>query len=175
MKTSSLYQLFSTFVGAMVCLSGALLAEDATVNSSDKSFLTTAYEGGLAEVATGQLGQSKATDEEVKKFAAEMVVAHSKANSELQTLAGSKKVELANEPTLTAKAKARMLDMKSGAEFDKAYMEAMVSDHKDTVKLFEKASGEASDADVKALATKLLPELQHHLAMAEALQGKVGK
>ena len=41
--------------------------------------------------------------------------------------------------------------------------------HEDTVKLFEEASREAKDPEVKAWATKTLPGLKHHLEMAKAL------
>jgi len=74
-----------------------------------------------------------------------------------------------------AAAKAKLLDGKVGADFDKAFASAAVSDHKKAVKAFEKAANEAKDADVKAFAAKTLPALKEHLSMAEALQKKTGK
>jgi putative membrane protein len=52
---------------------------------------------------------------------------------------------------------------------DKDYIDEMVSDHKEVVKLFEKAST-STDADIAAFATKMLPTLRHHLQMAEDLK-----
>jgi putative membrane protein len=160
---------------AVTCAVSHSFAADAAVNSKDKSFITNAYEDGLAEVNLGNLGKGKTAHPDVKAFAEHMVMEHSKANSELKTLADSKKVEVATEPTLVAKGKAKLLDAKSGAAFDKAYSEGMVSDHKKAVEAFEKAANEATDPDVKAFAAKTLPTLKEHLSMAEALHDKVGK
>jgi putative membrane protein len=49
-----------------------------------------------------------------------------------------------------------------------------VTAHEDTVKLFQKASADAKDPEVKAFATKTLPKLQHHLQMAQDLKKAVG-
>ena len=159
----------------MSVLAASATALAADVSGSDKSFIQDAYKDGLAEVNLGELGQGKTANPEVKAFAAQMVTDHGKANSELKTLAASKNVEVASEPSVIAKGRIKMLDAKSGAHFDKNFLEAMVKDHKDAVKAFEKAANEAKDADVKAFAGKTLPTLKHHLSMAEDLQHKVGK
>jgi putative membrane protein len=59
--------------------------------------------------------------------------------------------------------------MKAGKDLDEDYMEAMVSDHKDAVDLFEKAT-KSDDADIAAFAQKTLPTLQHHLDRAKELK-----
>lgn len=56
----------------------------------------------------------------------------------------------------------------SGASFDKAYVEMMVTDHQKAVSLFEKASRSA-DLEVKAYANKYLPVLKKHLKQIQAL------
>jgi putative membrane protein len=76
---------------------------------------------------------------------------------------------------MVAKGKAKLLDHKTGADFDKAFAEDMVSDHKKAVAAFEKAANNSKDPDVKAFAAKTLPTLKMHLSMAEDLQQKVGK
>jgi putative membrane protein len=150
-------------------------AENAAVNASDKSFLKNAYQDGLAEVKAGEMGVRKTGNADVKAFAEHMVKDHTATNSELRLLAESKKVELPTEPSLIAQGKAKRLDAKTGADFEKGFAETMVSDHKKAVSAFEKASNEAADADVKAFAAKTLPTLKSHLSMAEELQKKIGK
>ena len=178
MKTiSSSFSLPCSLVAACslaISMVGAFAA-DAAVDRNDKAFIKDAYEDGLAEVKLGELGQSKSAHEDVKAFGKHMVEDHGKANAELKTLADSKKVEVPTDVTTVAKAKAKLLDAKSGAAFDKAFSEAMVSDHKKAVKAFEKAATDAKDADVKAFAAKTLPTLKAHLSMAEELHNKVGK
>jgi uncharacterized protein (DUF305 family) len=62
----------------------------------------------------------------------------------------------------------------SGAEFDRAYIKMMVSDHKKDVSVFEKQSTRAADPDLKAFAGKTLPTLQQHLQMVQALDANQG-
>jgi len=59
----------------------------------------------------------------------------------------------------------------SGAEFDRAYMNMMVSDHNKDVAEFEKESTKGGDPDLKAFAAKTLPTLKEHQQMAKALHG----
>jgi putative membrane protein len=63
----------------------------------------------------------------------------------------------------------------SGAEFDKAYMADMVSDHKTDVSEFRRESQRGTDPDVKAWAAKTLPTLEHHLQLAQSTDAKVKK
>jgi putative membrane protein len=156
-------------------MSAIALGADAAVDRSDKEFIKDSYEDGLAEVKKGEMAQAKSANADVKAFGAHMVTDHGKANAELKALADTKKVEVPTDVTSVAKGKAKLLDAKSGADFDKAFADAMVADHKKAVKAFEKALTQAKDADVKAFATKTLPTLKMHLSMAEELQKKVGK
>ncbi len=153
--------------------SSSLLAAD--LDRSDKSFINNAYQDGLAEVKAGELALGKTANADVKTFAQHMVTDHGSANSDLKSLADSKKVELPSGPSLVAQGKEKYLDTKSGSDFDKAFASGMVSDHKKAVDAFEKAANEAKDPDVKAFAAKTLPTLKSHLTMAEDLQQKIGK
>jgi putative membrane protein len=81
-------------------------------------------------------------------------------------------MEAATKKTDAAKKK---LEDKSGADFDKAYMDMMVKDHEKDVKEFEEASKDAEDSDLKAWAAKTLPTLQHHLEMAKDTKSKLAK
>lgn len=139
--------------------------------SADQKFVTMAATGGMAEVELGKLAQQQASDPQVKSFAAKMVEDHSKANDQLKQLASSKNMQL---PTTLDKAHQKMADKMrtmQGAEFDKAYMKAMLADHKKDVAAYTKASKSAKDPDVKAFAAQTLPTLQGHLSMVQSMQG----
>jgi putative membrane protein len=60
------------------------------------------------------------------------------------------------------------LSLKSGAEFDKAYADLMVKDHKEDVDEFKKESEKGNDPELRAWAGETLPTLEHHLKMAES-------
>lgn len=141
---------------------------------SDENFMKQAAQNGMAEVQSSQLALTKATDPKVKAFAQKMVDDHTKANDELKALAASKGIELPKEPSIAQKARMKLLDTADGANFDRRYAENMgVEAHEETLKMFRKASQGARDADIKALATKMVPALEQHLQMAQALHGEM--
>lgn len=139
----------------------------------DTEFMTEAAQGGMAEVELGRLAASKAQSPEVKNFGQKMVNDHSKANEELKALAARKNMSL---PTALDEKHQALLDKLkglSGAEFDKAYVEAMVDDHEEDVEAFKDEAENGEDADVKAWAAKTLPTLQSHLEMIKGIQAKM--
>lgn len=142
-------------------------------HSSD--FLIETASGGLMEVELGKLAQSNASSQRVKNFASMMVTDHTKANNELMALAQSKNITL--PATMGEDHQEMMNDLKgkTGAEFDKAYMEMMVEDHKEDIENFEEASEDTKDADVSAFASKTLPVLKMHADSAKAIHEAVKK
>jgi putative membrane protein len=142
---------------------------------ADNTFVTKAANGGMAEVKLGTLATQKAANPDVKAFGQQMVDDHGKANDELKQLASSRGITLPTDIDAKEQAKYDRLSKLSGAEFDRAYMKEMVSDHRTDVAEFRHESERGSDADVKAWATKTLPTLEHHLQMAESTDAKVKK
>jgi putative membrane protein len=62
----------------------------------------------------------------------------------------------------------------SGAAFDRAYMQAMLVDHRKDVNEFRMESKSGKDADVKGWAGKTLPTLEEHLKLAQDANRAVG-
>ena len=127
--------------------------EAAGVPAADKMFIKKAAQGGMAEVDLGTLAAQKGSDNGVKQFGQKMVDDHGKANEELKSLAQRKKgVTLPKEPDAASKAMKMKLEKMSGAQFDKAYMQHMVADHKKDVAEFKKEGSSGTDPDVKSWA-----------------------
>jgi putative membrane protein len=145
-------------------------AADSKINSDDKAFVKNAAKGGMAEVELGRLASQKASDPQVKSFAEWMIKDHSAADHKLTALASAKGVELPSGKGVMNDATYAKLKMLSGKTFDKAYVNAMVDDHKEDVAAFEKESNQAQDPDVKTFATKTLPTLRSHLDAIEKIQ-----
>ena len=141
----------------------------------DSVFAVTAADGGMLEVALGKLAVKKATNASVKKFAAQMVTDHSKANLELKTLASEKHLVIPASMSDKCQKVLSDLEAKTGSDFNKAYAEQMVKDHKDTIDLFQKEAKDGIDAQVTAWAKNTLPTLEHHLMMAEEVQKQLEK
>jgi putative membrane protein len=135
------------------------------VNKDDAQFAVDAASGGMAEVELGKLAQSKATNPQVKDFAQKMVTDHTKANNELMDVAKLKNITLPSVPGADEQKILADLTKKSGKDFDKAYVNAMVDDHKKDVKAFDDATKSVKDTDIKAFAVKTLPTLKMHLDM----------
>ena len=138
-------------------------------DEGDAKFAVDAANGGMAEVALGKLAEGKAVNAKVKEFAAMMIADHTKANDELMALAQSKNITLPQAVSSDKQATMDNLTKKSGSDFDKAYVDQMVDDHKKTISLFEDASKNAKDADLKAWADKTLPALRTHLEHINAI------
>jgi len=156
-------------------LAGAALAQGSSVPSGDKHFMEKAAIGGLAEVQLGNLAQQKAASDQVRQFGMRMVQDHTKANDELKRLASSKGLQLPSAVDAKHQQVADKLSKMTGADFDKAYMSDMVSDHKEDIGEFKKEANGGKDPDLKAFAAKTLPTLQEHLQMAQTTHDAVKK
>lgn len=147
---------------------------DAVVTGGDLSFMNAVAPGGVAEVELGQLAEKKAESSQVKAFGERMVTDHSEAGKKLGTLAEQKQVKLPAGVMPEQKQTMAKLSKLSGAEFDRAYVAAMVTAHEKDVAAFKAVAKNGTDADVKAFAAATLPTLEEHLQMINALADKMG-
>jgi putative membrane protein len=136
----------------------------------DRDFLEEAAHGGLFDVRAGQLAQQKAMTDEVKQFGKRMVDDHTAVNGRLQQLAQQKGLNVPQQLDKKHQDKIDSLAKKTGGDFDKAYIDAMVDGHKGDVDAFDKMSKDAKDADVKAFATSTLPVLRDHLMSIQSIK-----
>jgi len=139
------------------------------VVEDDAKFVVDAGNGGMTEVELSKLAQQKATNAKAKEYADMMVMDHSKANDELKALAKAKNVTLPDSLNADSKKMWDDLNAKTGKDFDKAYVSTMVSEHKKTVSMFENASKDLKDAELKAFVDKTLPVLKGHLDKITAI------
>lgn len=144
-----------------------------TLNANDLDFVNAAAKGGTTEVEMGHLAAQKSTNPQVQRFANRMVRDHSKIGQKLTALATAKGVQLPDGKGFMNDATYLELKVLTGKEFDKAYVKAMLSDHKDDIAAFEKESTAAADAGVKSFAAKTLPTLQEHLELIQKLQASL--
>jgi putative membrane protein len=134
---------------------------------ADEQFVMSAARANLAEVELGKIGETKASNAEVKRFAKRMVDDHSKALDELKTVASKADITLPTAPDRRDLSLKSRLDKLTGGAFDRAYMRAMVKDHRHDVAAFRVEKMHAKDANVKQYAASTLPVLEEHLKLAE--------
>jgi putative membrane protein len=147
-----------------------------TLSKTDQQTLTALARANIAEIETGKLAVANGQSQQVKTFGQQMIDDHTKALNDLTQLAQAKGVTLPTEPDAKHKAMAARLAKLKGEPFDKLYLQqAGLNDHKQVLAKLKKTAAGAKDPDVKALAAKMQPTVEHHLHMASEAAGKDGK
>ncbi len=158
-------------VSASPAMARSAMTMSSRVSASDRHFMQAAAQGGIAEVALGQLAARKGSMSVVRRFGRRMVHDHSMANASLKALARRKGVMLPTGMKAEDRRLHTRLSRLSGRTFDRSYMRAMINDHVKDVAEFQKESGRANDTDLHNFVIKTLPTLQDHLVMARRTMG----
>ena len=137
------------------------------LSRADQNFVKEAAAGGMMEVELGKIAAEKATNDKVKAFGRQMQKDHGKAAEELKTIAASKGVQIPTALEGKQKKTVDRLSKLSGPEFDRQYIRAMVEDHKEDLKAFQREADKAKDPDLKQFAEKYVPMIKNHLEMAQ--------
>lgn len=142
------------------------------VQKDASDFAVAAANGGMMEVQLGKVAQEKGVSQRVKDFGAMMVKDHSEANDKLKTIASTLNITLPDSVSDDTKKEIDKLKMKKGREFDKAYVDMMLDDHKKDIADFRKCADNCSDSSIKAFASNTLPTLEKHLDSVQSIAGK---
>lgn len=148
--------------------------EDQRINASD--FMTRAASSNMLEIESSKLAQQRATNPQVKEFANMMVKDHTAATQELRSLAKTKNITLPDSMSSEHRDHMQELRDTQGNDFDRAYMDRMVSAHESDVSMFEDVAEDENfeDAEVKAFASKTLPKLRQHHERARQINDGLG-
>lgn len=167
MKTQIGILSATALIGAILSAPLALAA-----NTKADAFMQKAIAGNLAEIKVGELAQQKGASEGVRHFGTVLEQDHSMANSQAMTTASSMGVTPPAQPSRAEQAVYRRLAALSGRRFDKAFVKAMVKDHRKDIEEYEKEAKSNSPAASYAQAS--LPTLRKHLQLAESLERRPG-
>ncbi len=137
------------------------------------SFPVMAASSDMFEILGSQQAQQKATNAEVKRFAEQMITDHTQTSTELKSIAEAKNMLLPAAPLPMHQRMITAISTEDAKEFDEEYMEAQVLAHQQAVTLFETASTNEANPELKAFAAKHLPHLRMHLDMAKQVKDKV--
>ena len=143
------------------------------LSRKDYKFAREAAQGGLLEVKLGELAKQKASNPTVQQFGDRMIADHTKANDQLKQIATQKGAILPTQLSRREESELEHMQKLSGADFDKAYADHMVKDHRKDIKEFQDAAKNAQDQDLKSFAQNTLPTLQQHEQMAEQMESSV--
>ena len=141
--------------------------------AGDQMFASEAAIAGMAEVELGKMAMTQGSNARVKSFGMMMVTDHTKAGDELKSIAKAKGMTLPTTLDAMHQATRDKLAKLSGAAFDRAYIDAMVTGHQTVATKVMTEANSGADAQLKAFAGKTLPTVQSHLKMAQEIQKEV--
>jgi putative membrane protein len=160
----------------------AAVSETAQMTSGGGNTLTDADSAGIGwtindgEIKLARLAVQNASSPAVRDFAQMMITDHTNANAQLQTQ-GYGKID--NPATLTLNGVVNktmtMLQSKSGAAFDQAYIASQVDMHQTALETMRSTlMPSASNKDLRAIFSTMDASVQMHLQRARELQTSTG-
>jgi putative membrane protein len=141
---------------------------------SDSGYIREATSANLLEVRLGTLAGQRSSNSAVKQFGQQMVSSHSSMGQQWASLASKNGLPTSATLNSIQQQSADQLSKLSGAEFDRAYMQAMVEDHEQDAGTLQRIGAAAQSAEVRELAASGLATTQEHLRQAQAVAGQVG-
>jgi putative membrane protein len=155
--------------GVLALIVAAMPSMAADASEAGAAFLRKAAEANAAEIKTSQAAQTRAVDPAVKAFANRMVDEHTANEHALDALAKKRNVAVGAEPDPDRQIRIGSLQELKGPAFDRAYMNAMLDQHAQTIALFENAARSIDDAEIRQFIEATLPVLREHAEAAKAL------
>jgi putative membrane protein len=140
------------------------LKEDAS------KFLVTSYESSMFEIELGESAIKHATNPAVKKFAADLIPSHKDINGKMQTIAFDANFKLPGGIDSGHAKDLTDLEKLKGADYDKKFMDMIVSGHEKSAANYKKAYSDLSAGETKEFAGKTFPIINGHLETAKKIK-----
>jgi putative membrane protein len=144
------------------------------LDQQELTFIKEASAGRTAEIELSKIA-TKSANPEVKRFAERMVRDHTAAGTELTRIATELGVAAPTALDVNHQKIRDQLQSMHGPAFDRQYMEVMVDDHDQAVKLFDQEASSGHDARLKQFAQTTLPTIEEHHKMALDLSRRLSE
>ena len=170
---------FLTFVLALAALPVAAQLPKAyevppgAMAPADVDFMRTADAANIDQITLGRRASSRAKHPGVRSLADNVATSHGKADDALRLLAGVKHVDLPHHPTERGQAEADEL-VRRDVPAERMYVEGVVRDGDDLIALYENASANSQDPDIRKFADTMLPALRDNKRQATDLMAREG-
>jgi putative membrane protein len=142
-------------------------------SDDDKKFLATAAQGDQNEIKLSELATEKATNPAVKAFAEKMVKEHKDMTESMKPFAESWGLTPPNGPDADHQKELDKLNGMSGKDFDKEYIDQMVSDHAKALDAFTSEAKDTKDMKFRAAVIQGKTMVAAHKNMAYDLKKKL--
>jgi putative membrane protein len=140
--------------------------------SPGQAFANAAASSDAFEIQSSQMALASASSAAVKKFAQQMIDAHTQSTTKLKAAAAKAAPAITPDPAATAEQQAMLdgLKGKTGAAFDEAYVAAQRDAHRKTLDALRGYAAAGDEPSLKDWAAQTVPTVAAHLNMAEALK-----
>ena len=148
---------------------------------TDPEIASVAVTADKIDIDYANIAKEKSKNKNVLEFAATMAKDHGKVNEQAIALAKKLGVTPQDNPTTQslmsqASTTKEMLNSKSGADFDKAYIDNEVAYHKAAIDVVQNTLiPDATNPELKSLLESALPIFKGHLEHAEKIQAELSK
>lgn len=142
----------------------ASLSEKAT---DPTAFLQAVNAINWTEIQMGQLAQERGQTEAVRKLGEHMIRDHKALEEKVKSVASEKNIQLAAQLDAKHQKMVDELSALSGISFDRKYVADQINGHQKAISLFQQAASSNRDPGLRRFADNTIPQLQHHLQMAE--------
>jgi putative membrane protein len=143
---------------------------------TDAHIAAIVVEANTIDVEYGKIARARASNAEVRQFAAQMVSSHTGVNEQAGALATRLRLrpeesETSRQLSAAARAKRAELSKLSGADFDRAYIDNEVAFHEVVLAAIDSALlPNARNAELKSLIEAVRPAIVGHLEHAKMIQ-----
>ncbi|MFF4328774.1 DUF4142 domain-containing protein [Streptomyces sp. NPDC001591] len=147
-----------------MCAPAALAG--ASTGDQDSTYVTSAHQGNLAEIAAGQDAQKNAVTSCVKEVGLKLIADHQKLDTDLKAVAAKADMTLPTAPTAAQQQELKAVQLKAGtAGYDSAWLASQEAAHRKTLALIDTQIRTGSNAAVTDAAQKARPIVAMHLDM----------
>jgi putative membrane protein len=137
-----------------------------------QGFANAAAASDRFEIESSQLAATNGSSAAVKKFATQMVAAHTASTAKLKATLAGQSPAMTPDDTLSPEQQATLDSLKgqTGAAFDSAYAAAQVDAHTKALDALKNYSASGDNATLKDFADGLIPTVTSHLNLAKGLK-----
>jgi putative membrane protein len=156
----------------ITCLAAGTASFAQTAMPADKAFVAKVSQGGMFEVAAGQLAMTKGSTQDIRDFATAEVHDHTLVGDKLKKVSGEAGITFSTTPNAEFSAKLKHLSSLSGSDFDKAYLAEMLDLHHKDGAAFAMEATNGGTADFKAFGAETHRIVLRHIGAIEAAPAK---
>jgi putative membrane protein len=154
-------------LASALLLPGSVSADRSGNRTDARAFLKAAGPSNLFEIQSGRLAVDRGQSAEVKAIGQMLVADHTAEYRRLRALANRYDVRLPRRPTPRQRQQIETLAGLSGAEFDRAFLEAQAAAHREAIALYRLAAL-AGPRAIRIDAVNALPVLGMHAGRVAA-------